>query len=298
MLEDFSKSLSKAVSSVSSKICEKKISKRELKNVFSELELVLLENDVALSVAEKIFKEVGGELLGKKVNRLKVENLIKQKIKSVVQNVLDQEKVNLENVIKEEIPSLLLFIGANGVGKSLSVAKIAKYLKDRKHKPVIAAGDTYRAAGINQMEKYAKDIGVPTVKHQRGADSAAVIYDAKRTASSKGYDVVLADTAGRSHADYNLLEELKKIYRVNKPNLTVLVIDSLSGQDVSIQCSKFNEAVSVDCTVLTKMDANSKGGAAITACHVLQKPILFIGIGQDYDDLKDFKPKWLIDRIF
>lgn len=300
--ESFSRSLSKAISSVSSRICEKEITREDLEDTFSELELIFLENDVALGVVEKIYEEVEGDLLGKKANRLKIENIIKQKVRSVIQDVLSQEKISLEEAIKEQEqehkPFVLLFVGANGVGKSLSVAKVAKYLKDRGYKPIVAAGDTYRAAGISQMRKYAKDVKAPLVKHKRGSDSAAVIYDARMVARSQSYDVVLADTAGRSHADYNLLEELKKIYRVNKPNLTVLVIDSLSGQDVLTQCSKFNEAVSIDCTILTKMDANSKGGAAITACHILQKPILFVGIGQGYDDLKKFEPEWLTKNLF
>ena len=165
------------------------------------------------------------------------------------------------------------------------------------YKPLLAAGDTYRAAGDIQLEKYAEKIDVPVIKHKHGSDSCAVIFDARKAAEARGYDVVLADTSGRMHTEKNLLEELKKICRVNKPDLKILVLDSLSGSDVISQFEFFDDAVGVDAVIFSKVDVNEKGGNILSVCFSYKKPVLFLGVGQGYDDLEAYNPEKLVKNL-
>jgi fused signal recognition particle receptor len=162
---------------------------------------------------------------------------------------------------------------------------------------VFAAGDSWRAAAIEQLEEHGKNLGIDVIKHKYGADPAAVIFDAVKHAESKRVDVILADTAGRSHANANLMEELKKIIKVNKPDLKILVLDALTGNDIYDQCKLFNDAVGVDGMILTKADVYEKGGAALAASHTINKPILYMGIGQDYKDLEKFDSKKIVEKL-
>ena len=150
---------------------------------------------------------------------------------------------------------------------------------------------------IEQLEEHGRRLNIKTIKHKYGADSAAVIFDAKKHTESKGMDVVLADTAGRSHMDKNLMDELKKVCRVNKPDLKILIIDSLVGNDAVPQAKMFDEAVGVDAVMFTKVDVNEKGGSILSVAHTLKKPILFLGVGQKYSDLKTFKSQEFIENI-
>ena len=194
-------------------------------------------------------------------------------------------------------PLKILFLGPNGAGKTTSIAKIAKYFLDNKKSVIVAAGDTFRAASIEQLEEHAKNIGVKVIKHQYGADPAAVGFDAVKAAEAKKIDVVLIDTAGRQDTNKNLLEELKKIDRVVKPDLKLYVGEAYTGQALLQQASEFNDAIGLDGFVLTKIDTDTKGGTAISLLYKLKKPILFVGTGQRYEDLLEFKPEFIIDRI-
>ena len=190
-----------------------------------------------------------------------------------------------------------MFLGYNGSGKTTTIARIAKYLQNHKLKPLLAAGDTFRAAAIEQLEHHGEKLKLKVIKHQYGADSAAVIYDAIKHAEGQGYDFVLADTAGRTHVDKNLADELKKVIRVNKPDLKILVVDSLTGNDAVEQAREFNEMAGVDAVVMTKVDVNTKGGSILSVCHAIKKPILFIGMGQGYNDLEAFSPRKFVKQI-
>jgi fused signal recognition particle receptor len=181
------------------------------------------------------------------------------------------------------------------VHNTTTIAKFAHKLK--KYRPVLAAGDTFRAAAIDQLEEHGRRLGVKVVKHNYGADSAAVIFDAVKHAASVGSKVVLADTAGRSHSNVNLMDELKKVVRVNKPDLKVLVLDSITGNDIYDQSQLFNEAAGVDAIILTKADVYEKGGSALSASYTIKKPILYLGTGQNYDDLKDFVPEEIVKNL-
>ncbi|MDI6721797.1 MAG: signal recognition particle-docking protein FtsY, partial [Candidatus Aenigmarchaeota archaeon] len=279
------------------KVSEKRLEEKDIENVSRELRLALLENDVALETADKIVDDLKKGLAGKSVSRGKTEAVIRNALKAAMLDVLNQERIDIEDRIKEKSgePFLVMFLGFNGSGKTTSLAKTAHKFKD--YTPVLAAGDTFRAASIEQLEEHGKKLHCRVIKHTYGSDSAAVIFDAKKHAKAAGNRLVLADTAGRSHANVNLMDELKKICRVNKPDLKILVLDSLTGNDIYDQVKLFNDAVGIDGIILSKADVYDKGGAALSAAHTSKKPILFLGTGQEYDDLKEFNPNEIVENL-
>ena len=191
----------------------------------------------------------------------------------------------------------MMFVGVNGSGKTTTLAKVAKYFKEKDMTCVIAACDTFRAAAIQQLEEHANNVGVKMIKHDYGADPAAVAYDAIEHARSKDIDVVLVDTAGRLHSNTNLMDELRKIDRVANPDLTVFIGESTTGNDCVEQATKFQEAVDIDGIILTKMDVDEKGGAAISISYVTGKPIIFYTNGQGYDDIEPFDKKVVLENL-
>ncbi len=282
------------------KITEKKLDDSEIEKFLRDLQIILLENDVALETAERICDDVKQELKGKSVKRGEVEKAIKSALRNAMLDVMKQPEMNIEELIEKKYgetkkPFLIVFFGFNGSGKTTSIAKLAHLLK--KYRPVIAAGDTFRAASIEQLEHHGQKLGVDVVKQKYGSDSAAVIFDAVKHAQSKGSKLVLADTAGRSHSNINLMDELRKIVRVNSPDMRVLVLDSITGNDIYDQSRLFNEAAGVDAIILTKADVYEKGGAALSATHTIKKPVLFLGVGQEYDDLKEFDPEYIVNNL-
>jgi fused signal recognition particle receptor len=282
------------------RVVEKTITESDLKKVIPELQKALLENDVALEVAEKICEDVKKDLIDKKVKRREVEKVIKRSLRKAMLDVMKQETIHLEELVKEnkkkKKPFLIIFLGFNGTGKTTTIAKLAYKLK-RDFSCVLAAGDTFRAASIEQLGEHAKKLGIKMIKHKYGADSAAVIFDAVKHAKANDIDVVLADTAGRSHKNVNLMDELKKICRVNKPDMKILVLDSLTGNDIYDQTRLFNGAVGVDAIILTKTDVYQKGGAALSASYTINKRVLLLGTGQEYDDLKPFYPEEIVNTL-
>lgn len=286
---------------ITQKITHKKLDDDFLDNALWELELVLLENNVASDVSQKIVADIKANLGGKAVSRAKAEDLIHDSMEKTIREVLSQEPVDLLGTIKknkkEKKPTLVTVIGFNGTGKTTNLAKLGNYLKKQGFSVVFAAGDTYRAAAIDQLEHHAERLKLPIIKTKYGADSAAVIFDAMNHAKSKEIDVVLADTAGRAHTDANLVNELKKVIRVNKPDFNFLVVEAVAGNDVVEQARIFNE-VGLHGVILSKWDIDEKGGSALSVCHTLQKPIVFLGVGQEYDDLKPFKVEDVIENIF
>lgn len=255
----------------------------------------LIEADVSYEVAEKIKNDLKNSLVDKEIRRGKEKEVVFEALRKSLLDILTVPKVDMDEIIKkaknENKPAVVLFFGMNGVGKSLNLSKMAKWLQKMGHRPVLAAGDTYRAAGDIQVEMYAEKINVPVVKHQRGADSCAVIFDARKAAEARGYDVVLGDTSGRMHTKKDLMDELAKIVRVNKPDLKILVLDSMSGSDVISQFEFFDEIIKVDAVVFSKVDVNEKGGNILSICYNFKRPILFLGTGQDFDNLIEFSPE-------
>ncbi|MCH7902323.1 signal recognition particle-docking protein FtsY [archaeon] len=273
-----------------------KISENETKEFFNEFELSLLESDVEQETAEAITNELRERLIGKEISaKENLSEFLKKEVKESLQKIMETKTIDLLSM--KQKPLKILFLGPNGAGKTTSIAKIAKYFLDNKKSVIVAAGDTFRAASIEQLEEHAKNIGVKVIKHQYGADPAAVGFDAVKAAEAKKIDVVLIDTAGRQDTNKNLLEELKKIDRVVKPDLKLYVGEAYTGQALLQQASEFNDAIGIDGFVLTKIDTDTKGGTAISLLYKLKKPILFVGTGQRYEDLLEFKPEFIIDRI-
>jgi fused signal recognition particle receptor len=287
----------KVLEKVTKKVLEKKISDKDLEGVLSDLEISLLEADVAFEVSEKIKNDLKGHLVGKEVKRGEVKEIVVKTFKDSLLEILKVPSINLDEIIKKKSPSLLIFLGFNGSGKTTSLAKVGNYLKNKGFSCVFAAGDSWRSAAIEQLEEHGRKLGVNVIKHTYGADSAAIIFDAKKHAESKGIDVVLADTAGRTHVNKNLMDELNKVVRVNKPDLKILIIDSLVGNDAVPQAKMFDESIGVDAVMFTKIDVNEKGGCILSVAHTLKKPILFLGVGQKYSDIKTFKAEEFIENI-
>lgn len=275
---------------------EKQLSEKEINKILGELQKALLENDVAYRVSEIINEDVKKELLNKSVKRSEVEKIVTNALKTAMLHAMSQEELDLDEMIsKSEKPFLIIFFGFNGTGKTTTIAKLAH--KFKKYKPILAAGDTFRSASIEQLEVHSKKIGLEVIKHDYGADSAAVIFDAVKHASAVKSKLVLADTAGRSHSNVNLMDELKKVVRVNKPDMKILVLDSITGNDIYEQSKLFNEAVGADAIILTKADVYEKGGACLSATRTINKPVLYLGVGQEYDDLKEFKPEEIVNNL-
>jgi fused signal recognition particle receptor len=215
--------------------------------------------------------------------------------------MLTQKRIDLlkraEECRSKKQPLVLLFVGINGTGKTTTIAKTGQFFKDHKYSVVLAGSDTYRAGSIEQLDEHARRLNLKLIKHQYGADPAAVAYDAVSHAKAHGIGVVLIDTAGRMQTNQNLMNELSKVKRVVKPDLTILTVDSLAGNDAVQQAEEFNSCVGIDATILTKVDADVKGGAALSVTYVTQKPILFIGVGQNYKDLELFLPEKFVNMI-
>lgn len=277
-----------------------KLSEKDLENILSEFQLELIQSDVAYETSEKIMDELKKKLLNKEIPKNELKQEIKNSLREVLLDIFkESESIDFLTLIKNSLekPFKIIFFGVNGGGKTTTIAKVAHFLMKNSLSVVFAAGDTFRAGAIEQIEKHAQNLNVRVIKHKKGADAAAVIYDSINYGKAKGIDVVLADTAGRMHTEKNLMDEMKKICRVNKPNLKIFVGDALTGNDAVSQADMFNKEVGIDAVILTKMDADAKGGCALSIADTIKKPIIFLGIGQKYSDLLKFDEKWFVDRI-
>jgi len=275
------------------------ISEEKLDDLLWDLEVGLLESDVAYSVIESIKKDIREELKHSSFVRGKTTEVVENVLKNAISHVLETSKLDfIEYIEKSKKPVVIMFVGVNGSGKTLAIAKIATLLKKHGKSSVMAAGDTFRAGAIEQLSIHAENVGVKIIKHGPGADPAAVAYDAIDHAKAKHKDVVLLDTAGRVQTNINLMDEMSKIKRVAKPNLIIFVGDALSGNDAVEQAKRFNEVVGIDGVILTKVDTDAKGGSALSVAYTIGKPLLFIGVGQGYEDQISFDSDWMIKSIF
>ncbi len=281
-------------------IFSKKITEKDLDNSLFELELALLESDVAQPVVERIKSFMIEELTGIKVGRkTDIDDLIEQALRRSINRVLSVERVDFDEFIKKQKkPVVVMFVGVNGTGKTTVIGRIGHRLKKAGISCVLVAGDTFRAGAIEQLSKHGENLGLKVIKHKANSDPAAVAYDALEHARARKKDVILLDTAGRMQTNINLMDEMKKIKRVAKPDMIVFVGDSLAGNDAVIQAQKFDETVGIDGVILTKIDTDAKGGAALSIAYTIGKPILFVGTGQGYEDLIPFDSNWMTERLF
>lgn len=274
---------------IKEKITTRKISNDEFEELFWELEIILMENNVAIEVIEKIKESLKVDLVDAPIERNKVEKIIEESLKNTVKELFKDTNFDLMSKIKKaDKPYVILFLGVNGSGKTTTIAKLTRLLQKNDLKVVLAAADTFRAAAIDQLENWGKELDVKVIKHDYGADAAAVAFDAIKHAKAKKIDVVLIDTAGRMHSNINLVDELKKVVRVTQPNLKVFVGESITGNDCIEQAKKFDQAVGIDGIILAKADVDEKGGTAISISYVTEKPILYLGMGQKLEDLERF----------
>jgi fused signal recognition particle receptor len=295
--------LKSGVNSLVQKISQKELSDQDISKILDEFLLVLVENNVAYTVAKQICDNLHTKLKATQIRRFTDSTQpAKEVLREVLLEVLKGSGEELfYRVLNENKnahkPAIILFVGVNGTGKTSSIAKVGHLLLRKGFSVVVAAADTYRTGSIEQIEEHARRIGIKTIKHDYGADAAAVAFDAVNYATAHGTNAVLIDTAGRMQTNKNLLEEMKKIARVAKPNLTILVVDSLTGNDAVEQGKSFSNAVNIDGVVLTKLDADLKGGSAISIAAIMGKPILFATVGQNYEDLVSFEPEQMVEKI-
>jgi fused signal recognition particle receptor len=278
------------------KVTTSELKPENLSPILEDFKLTFVQNDVAFPVADKICEELEKKLTGVQVKRLEDrKKIVEESLREVLLEVMmTDKKIDIlalaEEKREKKQPLVLLFVGINGTGKTTTIAKVAEFFKEKKFSVVLSGSDTYRAGSIEQLEEHSRRLNLKMIKHQYGADPAAVAYDAISHARAHGLNVVLIDTAGRMQTNQNLMSELSKIKRVVKPDLTVLTVDSLAGNDAVIQAEEFNKFVGIDATILTKVDADVKGGASLSVTYITQRPILFIGVGQSYKDLEVFNP--------
>ncbi len=290
-------------SSFYDRVAKTELKGKDLDNVLDEFQLSLIENDVAVSAADFISNELREKLKDIQFARFtdprtRVKVILQEVLLSLLQRAGQLDifaLIDKKKGIGE--PAVLVFIGINGTGKTTSIAKLAHVLQKKGRTVILAASDTYRSGSIEQLEEHARRIGVRVIKHQYGADPAAVAFDAVNYAKAHRINAVLIDTAGRMQNNKNLLEEMRKIVRVTSPDLTILVVDALTGNDAVEQGKVFSEAVKIDGIILAKLDADVKGGSAISLSYIMGKPVAMVGTGQKYDDLEPFQAESIVKNL-
>lgn len=298
--------LRKIFSETAKNLGQKSISKNDIDSILYELQISLMENDVAHEIVDEMTSKIKTEIMDLKLERSEnSDQVITTKLYSflhelflstntktdVVQSILEKKK-------SKAGPYSIVFLGINGTGKTTTVAKFCKLLRDRGISVVLAAADTHRAGAIEQITHHGNNLNVKVISQRYGADPSAVARDALEHAKKNYIEAVLIDTAGRMQTSKNLMEEVSKIIRVIKPDLKIFVGDSLAGNDTVNQAREFYEYTKYDGSILTKSDADSKGGAAISIAYLTHKPILYLGIGQGYGDLEEFDHDRFLDSIF
>jgi len=275
-----------------------KLSEADLDPVIKDLHINLIESDVALETADKICSNIKSKLVEKEIEKDKLDSFIRSGIKEALLDILKKNEMNFMEYCKNlKKPIKIVFFGINGTGKTTTIAKLGNFLTMNKKTVVFVAGDTFRAGAIEQISVHAEKLNIKLIKpDKQGSDATAVIYNGVEYAKAHYIDFVLADTAGRMQTNKNLIEEMKKICRVIKPDLKIFIADALTGNDSIEQAREFNKEIGIDAVILSKMDV-AKGGCALSIANEIQKPIIFIGTGQNYSDIKEFNAEWFVDNI-
>lgn len=293
----------KKLKNVFSTFVKKTFTESKIDDAVNELRILLISNDVAMDTADEICKNLIDSFEGQQISRLKsTKKILYDTLKNIILDILTPEKeIDIIKEIKTKnssgLPYIFVFLGINGTGKTTTIAKVASFLKENNIKCIAAASDTFRAGAIEQLSKHMDNVGINIIKHGYKSDPSSVAYDAIEHAKAKKIDVVLIDTSGRQTTNRNLMMEMQKMVRIAQPDLTVFVGDSLAGNDVLYQAREFDKHVGIDANILTKFDADAKGGAALSISFETKKPILFIGTGQGYQDLKPFNREAFILSI-
>ena len=295
--------LRKAFSNAAKSLGEKELNEKDIEDILFELEIALLESDVATEVIDSIKSDLKEKLIGSKVGRSEIEKFVKDSLISNISMLFDAvEKIDLFEKINEKKkqgqPFLILFVGINGTGKTTSLAKIAYMLQQAKYSVVVAAADTFRAGAIEQLREHTNRLNLKLVAQNYESDPAAVARDAVLYAKSHKTDCVLIDTAGRMQTSKNLMEQIGKITKVVNPDMKIFVGDSLAGNDTVNQAREFYEHVKFNGSILTKSDADARGGAALSIVKVTSTPVLFVGVGQEYPDLIPFDKEIFLETVF
>ena len=275
-----------------------------LTNLLEELEWIMLESDISSDAVTAVMSALQNNLIGQRLRKgadlsKVLEASLKRALRSILKAGYWDFYESIQSFIdKKDTPVVIMFVGVNGTGKTTTVAKVAHNLQKRGNSVIAAAGDTFRAGAIEQLETHCDRLGIRCISSQRGGDSAAIARDAVDSAKAKGIDVVLVDTAGRMQNKSNLMAELEKVRRVANPHLTLFVGDALAGNDAVDQAKNFQDMLKFDGAVLTKLDTDAKGGAGLSIAHATGRPIVLCGVGQDYDDIMQFDPDWLLQQLF
>lgn len=285
-----------------SKITKVEISEKDFDDYSEELETLLLENNVAFEVAEKIIERLKTEIVGKEISKKEIEDEINKSLKKIILDILI-EPFDIAEDVKEfrkqnpSKPYVILFCGINGGGKTTTIAKIAHLLKENNLSCILAAGDTFRAASIEQIKKHGEKLGIEVVAHKYESDPASVGFDAIKHAEKKHTDCVLIDSAGRMHTAKNLMKEIEKMSKVCRPNLKIFIGESITGNDAVEQAKSFDSAIGINGIILTKADIDEKGGTALSVGYITGRPILYLGTGQEYKDLEKFDKEKFVGKL-
>src|SRR3970282_1991272 len=295
--------LRNAFSSAAKSFGQKELKEKDIDEVLFELEIALMESDVATEVIDSIKSDLKKKLIGTTVEKEQVANIVKQTLRQNISNLFDAAgKIDiLTNIRKKKEtgePYIILFVGINGTGKTTTLAKVAHLLQQNKFSVVIAAADTYRAGAIEQLSEHASRLNLKIVAQNYGSDPAAIARDAVLYAKSHKIDCVLVDTAGRMQTSKNLMDQITKIINVVKPDFKIFVGDSLAGNDTVNQAKEFHKHTKFDAAILTKSDADARGGAALSIVKVTSTPVLYVGVGQEYKDLKTFDKELFLETVF
>ncbi|WP_291767056.1 signal recognition particle-docking protein FtsY [Caldivirga sp. UBA161] len=300
MFNRLKSAFSSLVKAIGDAVTQRELTEDDVNKLLGEFEERLIEYDVAFDTAEALINELKAKLIGVKVPRFSNDDYIKVLVRDALMNLLSNiPDVDFDEFIKgvKKRPIILLFLGPNGYGKTTTIAKLTNMLLKRGMSVVWAAADTYRAGAVEQLEGHAAKLGVRVIKHPYGSDPASVAYDAIEHAKARGISVVMIDTAGRMHTDRNLMEELRKVYRVSSPDASIFIVDALMGNDAVDVARTYSKYIPIDFVVVTKVDAYVKGGVILTLLYELKKPIIFLGTGQGYNDLAKFNKLDFINKL-
>ena len=275
---------------------------KALDDILEELETDLLMADMGHDAVVDVMNALRASIIGARINRkADLSEVIDQALRNALLKLLEAGYWDFDKTVKSFLtqgkPVSIMMVGVNGTGKTTTTAKLAHRLTQNGYSVVLAAADTFRAGAIDQLANHAERLGVRCIHSQRGGDAAAIARDAYESAKARGEDIVIIDTAGRMQNKTNLMEELRKVHRVTRPHLVLFVADALAGNDAVVQAKEFQRMLSFDGAVLCKLDTDAKGGAALSISHATGRPIVLAGVGQGYDDLRDFDPNWLLNSI-